>query len=319
MKRLSLLMALVCLAVVVTAAAQTGDSKKPKGTATANDSRAELDVLIDKLGKTPPDWFQATKLNHPFTLDLTFPEKAEGGWNNQKNVGQFLWDIIYPNPGRRLKWFGPTWLSAPLRRVVQGVCLVAFLVFFFYVCWPYTARPVEGSTDWPSHYADDLASKEKLAAELFLIIDPLVSFSTGLAARSWVWSLTSAAIILLVCVFIPREFCGYLCPLGTVIDLFDWAVGKRVTRFRVADDGWWVHLKYYVLLAILVAAACGVLISGVFAAIPVITRGLLFTLAPLQTGVLRGWHLVPPLNVGHFVSLALFAEVLGLGFLKPRF
>jgi ferredoxin len=223
-------------------------------------------------------------------------------------------------PVRRwLKWIGPTWLSAPLRRVVQGVCLVAFLVLFFYVCWPYTARPVEGSAEWPSHYADDLARKEKLAAEFFLVIDPLVSFSTALAARSWVWSLTSAAIILLVCVFIPRGFCGYLCPLGTVIDLFDWAVGKRVTRFRVADDGWWVHLKYYVLLGILVAAAGGVLISGVFAAIPVITRGLLFTLAPLQTGVLRGWHLVPPLNAGHFVSLALFAAVLGLGFLKPRF
>jgi hypothetical protein len=32
-----------------------------------------------------------------------------------------------------------------------------------------------------------------------------------------------------------------------VIDLFDWAIGKRVTRFRVPDDGWWVHIKYYLL------------------------------------------------------------------------
>ena len=100
MKRLSLLMTLVCLAVVVTAAAQTGDSKKTKGAAKTKISRAELDALIDKLGKTPPDWFQATKVNHPPTLDLTWPEKPEGGWNNQKNVGQFLWDVINPNPGR---------------------------------------------------------------------------------------------------------------------------------------------------------------------------------------------------------------------------
>ncbi|MEK6259718.1 MAG: FMN-binding protein [Planctomycetota bacterium] len=100
MKRLSLLMTLVCLALVVTAAAQTGDSKKAKGTAKAKDSRAELDALINKLGKTPPDWFQATKVNYPPTLDLTWPEKPEGGWNNQKNVGQFLWDVINPNPGR---------------------------------------------------------------------------------------------------------------------------------------------------------------------------------------------------------------------------
>lgn len=220
---------------------------------------------------------------------------------------------------RWLNRLGPTWLSAPVRRVVQAVCLVVFLVLFFYVCWPYTARPAESGADWPSHYADELVRKEQLAAELFLIIDPLVSFSTGLASRSWVWSLASAGLILLACVFVPRGFCGYLCPLGTTIDLFDWAIGKRIQRFRVANEGWWVHIKYYLLLGILVAAAGGVLISGVFAAIPVITRGLLFTLSPLQTGVQRGWHLVPPFNAGHVVSLVLFAVVLGLGLLKPRF
>ncbi|OYW20960.1 MAG: hypothetical protein B7Z55_06400, partial [Planctomycetales bacterium 12-60-4] len=224
--------------------------------------------------------------------------------------------------GRVRRWLsrvGPTWLSAPVRRVVQAICLSLYLLLFFYVCWPYTAQPAANAVDWPSHYADDLLRKETIAAEFFLIIDPLVSFSTAVAARSWVWSLTSAGVILAVCVLIPRGFCGYLCPLGTVIDLFDWAVGKRISRFRVADDGWWVHIKYYLLLAILVAAVCGVLLSGVFAAIPVITRGLLFTLAPLQTGFLRGWHLVPPFNLGHLVSLVLFVAVLALGFLKPRF
>lgn len=100
MKRLSLLMTLACLAIVGTAAAQTGDATKTKGSAKAKGSRAELDALVDKLGKTPPDWFQATKLNYPPTLDLSWPEKPEGGWNSQKNVGQFLWDVINPNPGR---------------------------------------------------------------------------------------------------------------------------------------------------------------------------------------------------------------------------
>jgi polyferredoxin len=61
------------------------------------------------------------------------------------------------------------------------------------------------------------------------------------------------------------------------------------------------------------------LISGVFAAIPVITRGLLFTIAPLQNGVANGWHQVPSPHLGHALSLALFAAVLGLGFFKPRF
>jgi ferredoxin len=172
---------------------------------------------------------------------------------------------------------------------------------------------------WPSHYADNLSQKETIAAELFLVIDPLVSLSTGIAARSWVWSIGCAGIILAACVFVPRGFCGYLCPLGTLIDLFDWAIGKRVARFRVAGDGWWVHIKYYLLLGIIVAAFGGVLLSGIFSAIPVITRGLLFTLSPLQTGAATGWHQMPPMNFGHILSIVLFIAVLSLGLLRPRF
>jgi ferredoxin len=172
---------------------------------------------------------------------------------------------------------------------------------------------------WPSHYADNLDQKEALPADTFLVIDPLVSLSTAIAARSWVWSLVCAAIILIVCVLIPRGFCGYLCPLGTLIDLFDWTLSKRVKRFRVPDDGWWVHTKYYLLAGTLVCALLGVLVSGYVAAIPVITRGMLFLGDPMQSGVMRGWHQVPPLNAGHIVSIALFFAVLGLGLLKPRF
>ena len=172
---------------------------------------------------------------------------------------------------------------------------------------------------WPSHYADNLSRKETIAAELFLVIDPLVSLSTGIASRSWVWSLSCAGIILAACVLVPRGFCGYLCPLGTLIDLFDWVIGRRVTRFRVSGDGWWVHIKYYLLLGIIVAAFGGVLLSGIFSAIPVITRGLLFTLSPLQTGAATGWHQMPPMGGGHVLSIVLFFAVLSLGLLRPRF
>jgi NAD-dependent dihydropyrimidine dehydrogenase PreA subunit len=104
-----------------------------------------------------------------------------------------------------------------------------------------------------------------------------------------------------------------------LIDLFDWSVTSRAKLFRVGPNGWWVHLKYYLLLATLIAAARGVLISGYLAAIPVITRGLMFLAEPLQTGMLRSWHQVPPINAGHIVSIVLFLVVLCLGFLKPRF
>lgn len=183
---------------------------------------------------------------------------------------------------------------------------------------PWTLHEADPAS-WPSHHADHLADKEWIPAETFLVIDPLLSLSTALAARSWVWSLGFAGLILAACVLVPRGFCGYLCPLGTLIDLFDWSVGRRVTRFRVAGDGWWVHLKYFLLLGSLIAALGGVLVTGYIAAIPVITRGLLFLGAPIQTGLMRGWHQVPPMNAGHLVSIALFLGVLGLGLLRPRF
>jgi ferredoxin len=183
--------------------------------------------------------------------------------------------------------------------------------------WSLSEKPLG---QWPDHYAEHLAQREAwLPADVFLIIDPLVSLSTAVASRSWVWSLVSAAAILLVCVLIPRGFCGYLCPLGTLIDLFDWAVSKRIKRFRVSGPGWWVHLKYYLLLGVMISALGGVLLSGFVAAIPVITRGFLLVGEPLQSGFLRGWHLVPSVHGGHFLSIGLFLLVLGLGLLKPRF
>lgn len=220
---------------------------------------------------------------------------------------------------KTLRRFGLSWLASPVRRIIQALCLVTFLVLFFYVCWPYDARPAQSSEAWPSHYTDNLASKEAIPAETFLMIDPLVSLSTAIASRSWVWSLASAAAISIVCVLIPRGFCGYLCPLGTTIDLFDWAVGKRVTRMRVPEDGWWVHIKYYLLAGTLLCSVMGVLVSGFFSAIPVITRGMLFLIDPIQTGTMRGWHLVPGIGAGQVISIAMFLAVLSLGFFRPRF
>ncbi len=182
--------------------------------------------------------------------------------------------------------------------------------------WTLHSRTPAG---WPAHYADNLQAKEWVPAESFLVIDPLVSISTALAARCWIWSLACVVVILAVCVFVPRGFCSYLCPLGTLIDVCDGLVGRRVQRWRVASRGWWVQLKYYLLTAVLLSSLCGVLASGYLAALPVVTRALVFLVQPLQLGPLRGWHQVPPLNAGHAVSFAMFVAILGLGLLQPRF
>ena len=232
-------------------------------------------------------------------------------------------------PARLVGLAAMTWKYSSIRRIVQSICFLAFLVLFLYVCFPYTAvpeqqragwAPIETTAEvWPSHYADDIVQKEIVPAELFLAIDPLVSLSTAVASRTWVWSLTFAGVVLLVCLVVPRGFCGYLCPLGTVIDLFDWIVGRRSRWLNVSGRGWYVHLKYYLLAGVLVSAVLGVLVSGFIAATPIVTRAAAYLLTPMETGVARSWHQVPAMNVGQMLSLVLFAVVLGFGLLKPRF
>ncbi len=196
-----------------------------------------------------------------------------------------------------------------MRRVIQSVCLAVFLILFFYVCWPYGSR----------EYGEWFSAKEIVDAELFLVLDPLVSISTAIAGRMWVWSLWAAFAAIGLCMVFPRCFCGYVCPLGTVIDVFDWGLSRRVKLFRLSSGSWWVNIKYYVLAAVVMAAVFGVLLSGFVSAIVVLTRAMLFIFGSAQVGVLKGWYLVPEFNAGHYFSIALFLLLLCCGFLQPRF
>jgi len=64
-------------------------------------SPADINRIIEQAGQTPPDWYDSVALEYPETLDLSWPLKPPGeGWNNQKNMGQYIWDVINPNPRR---------------------------------------------------------------------------------------------------------------------------------------------------------------------------------------------------------------------------
>ncbi len=227
------------------------------------------------------------------------------------------------------------------RRYVQAAWFVLFLVLFLYVCWPYDVR----------HHAEARAAREVVEAEAFLALDPLVSISTAIAARAWVWPLAWAGVLLAVCLVIPRGFCAYACPFGTLLDLFHvpfsslrsaWGclfgrsaairasdaerrqphphAERRGERVRgVERRGWWAHLKYGVLALVVVAAVCGVLLTGFVAAIPVFTRGMTYLAAPVQLGLAKGWYLIPPMHAGHYLSVGLFVATIALGLLASRF
>ncbi|HEX2971771.1 MAG TPA: 4Fe-4S binding protein, partial [Tepidisphaeraceae bacterium] len=94
--------------------------------------------------------------------------------------------------------------------MIQVLSLGIFLYLFIYVAWPY-AEDFSGQV---------IARKEWLPLETFLWLDPLVGLSTAIASRQWNVAVGGMLGILVLCLFWPRGFCGYLCPLGTLIDGF---------------------------------------------------------------------------------------------------
>ena len=192
----------------------------------------------------------------------------------QMRSANIFWPFL--RASRRTGWRGsvyrllertaPITRCSPARRAIQIVCLMLFVYAFFYVCWPYS-----------EHFSETTFSqKEHVPVELFLLIDPLVGLSTALAGRMLnVATLWWTVVIILFCVLVPRAFCGYFCPLGTLIDGFDWLIGRRLKRLHTTADrskSGWFHLKYYVLGGMLVSSLLGILSAGFFSAIPVLTR-----------------------------------------------
>jgi len=79
----------------------SAQSKPAAPSATKPKTKAEVLAMIKKIGATPPDWFAATPLNFPPTLDLSWSPPPKGApWDPSKNVGQFIWTSINENEAR---------------------------------------------------------------------------------------------------------------------------------------------------------------------------------------------------------------------------
>ena len=66
-------------------------------TSGATRTKAEIDALINKEGRTPPTWFSSTPLNYPKTLQLKSPKNTAGGRKNKVKVGKYRRDEINHN------------------------------------------------------------------------------------------------------------------------------------------------------------------------------------------------------------------------------
>lgn len=63
-------------------------------------TRDEVQDIVDSIGPTAPAWMDSIRLNYPRTLDLSWPDPPNKVWQNQRYPGQYVWDVINPNPNR---------------------------------------------------------------------------------------------------------------------------------------------------------------------------------------------------------------------------
>jgi polyferredoxin len=147
-----------------------------------------------------------------------------------------------------------------LRRGAQIVFLLAFL--------------------WLFRKTDYTGGNELHAAVNWLFrLDPLVAAAAMLAARTVVSLLLLALIVVGLTLLLGRVFCGWVCPLGTLLDATH-RIATPLPQFH-AHRGRWRWVKYFLLGVTLIAACFSVPLVGYFDPFALLVRCLTFAVDPV--------------------------------------
>jgi len=131
-----------------------------------------------------------------------------------------------------------------LRRFVQTVCLLLFLHLFLQTAYHPIDRPGGPVT-------------------LFFQFDSLVLLATLLAGVAIPVGLFLSLATLGLSVFFGRWFCGWVCPFGTLHQVFSsFRRGNLELRLKRATYSPRQKWKYLVLIGLLIGVVCGVNLIG---------------------------------------------------------
>jgi polyferredoxin len=110
-----------------------------------------------------------------------------------------------------------------------------------------------------------------------LRIDPLTVLANFISGRTFLMGSALALIVVLLTFILGRVWCGWLCPLGTTLDLISPRRNvKNVPRERFA----WRGVKYGLLFVILVAALFGNLTLLILDPLTIFVRTLTISVWP---------------------------------------
>lgn len=120
----------------------------------------------------------------------------------------------------------------------------------------------------------------------FLKSDPLLALAGALSSRTLGYISAGAILIILTAALIGRFYCGWICPLGTAIELFDKLA--KTDRNKGKDLPISRNLNYVILLATFTIAATGLNMAHFFDPLVIINRFTTFVFFPLILLLAKG-------------------------------
>jgi len=166
------------------------------------------------------------------------------------------------------------------RRISQIVFFLFFIYLFIRAAFPYESL---------------------IPSDLFLKFSPLVAVTTFLATKKILTSMLIGFSVLVLSVVLGRYFCGWVCPLGAIIDLGDRLI--RLKKRAKQPDRRLRAWKYSILIVVLVAALFSLQLTWFFDPIVIMTRTVTASLYPAFAYLFTG----------------IFNLLLGTGFLQDMF
>lgn len=108
-----------------------------------------------------------------------------------------------------------------------------------------------------------------LPHDLFFRLDPLLGITSILASRVFIVSMMLGVFTIALTIIAGRAWCGWLCPLGTILD---WTPTFRIKSSKMKIQSHWLMAKYILLFIIVFTAIFGSLALIIFDPITILSR-----------------------------------------------
>jgi len=164
-----------------------------------------------------------------------------------------------------------------LRRVSQLACLAIFIFLLTRASYPLN---------------------EAYPVDIFPRLSPLLGLTTSIASRALATVFWPSLIVVVAALVLGRVFCGWVCPMGTTLDIFDRLFRRKANPI---DDDKPAHRrwKFAVLVLLLVGSALGLQLAGWLDPMSLVTRSYALALQPyanyMAQGVLDLLFMIPGL------------------------